>query len=91
MLIRRKKCVVVSCVSRYVRLHRRHASSPIFFFLLAIKLKLREHKSENLFFRNSYEKLYNMMMVVFTRLDELDKSLKLVRRHGLGMLILFTL
>jgi hypothetical protein len=32
-----------------------------------------------------------MMMVVFTRLDELDKSLKLVRRHGLGMLILFTL
>jgi hypothetical protein len=41
------------------------------------KVKPRKHKNDSLYRRNSYEGLCNMMMVVLTRLDELEKSHKI--------------
>jgi hypothetical protein len=36
------------------------------------KLKPREHLSDDLFFRNNHEGLFNMMRVVLTKMDELE-------------------
>jgi hypothetical protein len=86
--LRKKKDVVESSMSKYVPPHRRQPSQrfvPTCYHCGKIghiqsscfKLKPREHKNDSLYLRNSYEGLCNMMMVVLTRLDKLDKSHKI--------------
>jgi hypothetical protein len=58
------------------------------------ELKPHKHNNDNLYLRNNYEGLCNMMIVVLTRLDKLDKSHNItpsVKKAWVGRLISFTL
>jgi hypothetical protein len=85
---KKEKDVVEYSISKYVPPYRRQPSQRFIptchhcgkighILSNCFNLKPCEHKYDSSYSRKSYERLCNMMMVVLTRLDELDMSHKI--------------